>query len=57
MLVDWTGAARYLGTSERHVKKMWAERKLAGVKIGKFVRFDTKDLDAFIDAKRVRALR
>ena len=56
-LVDDEGAASYLGTTPRHVRKLWAERRLAGVKVGRLVRFRRQDLDAFVDAHRVDAVR
>jgi len=56
-LYDWAAAAEYLGTNERHVQRLWAERKLAGSKIGKKVRFSQRDLDAFIERNRVEAKR
>lgn len=56
-LVDDEGAAIYLGTTPRHVRKLWAERRLAAVKVGRLVRFRREDLDAFVDAHRVDAVR
>ncbi len=56
-LLDLDQAARYLGTTERHVRRLWQERRIAAVKIGSRVRFDPQDLDAFIEAHRQRALR
>lgn len=52
-LLDWRGAAERLNTSERHVQRLWAERKLPGVKVGKFVRFKPGDIDLFIMRNRV----
>lgn len=54
---DWTAAARYLGTSERHVQRLWAERKIAGHKVGRFVRFSQRDLDEYAERHRLEALR
>jgi excisionase family DNA binding protein len=56
-LLDYAGAARYLCTTPRHIRELWAKRYLAAIKVGRCVRFSKKDLDAFIAARRVRALR
>lgn len=54
-LLDYVGAARYLGTTPRHVRELWAKRYLAAIKVGRHVRFSRRDLDAFIAANRVEA--
>ncbi len=54
---DWTAAAKYLGTSERHVQRLWAERKIAGHKVGRFVRFAQRDLDEYAARHRQEAIR
>lgn len=54
---DWTGAAAYLGTTKRHVMRLWSERKLAGHKVGRKVRFSQGDLDEFAAKNRLEALR
>lgn len=51
-LVDVATAALLLGTTERHVRRLSHERRLASVKVGKKLRFDTADLEAFIAAGR-----
>jgi excisionase family DNA binding protein len=56
-LLDWEAAGQYLGTSGRHVKKLWSERRIPGIRVGRLVRFRPADLDAFIEAHRVSALR
>jgi excisionase family DNA binding protein len=56
-LLDYEEAARYLRTTPRHVRELWAKRYLAAIKVGRCVRFSKKDLDAFIAARRVRPLR
>ena len=47
-------AAERLGTSVRFVRRLRAERRLAFVKLGKHLRVDAADLEAFIDAHRER---
>jgi len=56
-LLDYETAAAYLAVSERHVRELWAKRRLAGIKVGRSVRFLEADLDAFIVSNRVSAVR
>lgn len=56
-LLDYIAAAHYLCTTPRHVRELWASRHLAAIKVGRCVRFSKIDLDSFIAANRVRALR
>ena len=53
-LLDKAEAAAYLNTSERHIQRLWAERRITGVKVGRKVRFRIDDLDAWIEAHTVR---
>ncbi len=55
-LLDKTAAAEYLGTSVRHVQRLWAERRIPAVKLGRKVRFRVADLDAWISANTVEAV-
>ena len=50
-LLDYEAAARYLCTTARHVRELWARRELAAIKVGRSVRFTKADLDAFIEAR------
>ena len=52
-LLDVPATASYLSVSERFVRRLIAERRVPFVKLGKFVRFDATDLDAFIEEGRV----
>ena len=52
-LLDKAGAADYLGTTERHVQRLWVERRIPAVKVGRKVRFRIRDLDAWIEAHTV----
>lgn len=45
-------AAERLGTSVRFVRRLRHERRLAFIKIGKHLRVDSHDLEAYIDACR-----
>ena len=45
-------AGEYLGTGERFVRRLVAQRRIAYVKLGKYVRLQRSALDAFIEAGR-----
>jgi excisionase family DNA binding protein len=46
-------AAVRLGTGPRFVRRLIAERRIPFVKLGRHVRLDTADLDAYVAAGRV----
>jgi excisionase family DNA binding protein len=46
-------AADRLGTTTRFVRRLVAERRIAYVKVGRHVRLDPTDVEAFIAASRV----
>lgn len=46
-------AAERLGTSPRFIRRLIAERRIAFTKIGRHVRLDTVDIEAFVAAGRV----
>jgi excisionase family DNA binding protein len=46
-------AAERLGTPERFIRRIIAERRIRFYKVGRYVRFDAGDLDAFIAAGRI----
>jgi excisionase family DNA binding protein len=48
-------AAERLGTTARFIRRLRAERRIAVVKLGKHIRIDSNDLDAFITASRQEA--
>jgi excisionase family DNA binding protein len=50
-------AADRLGTSTRFVRRLVAERRIAYVKVGRHVRLDPADVEAFIAASRVEVRR
>ncbi|MEO7980319.1 MAG: helix-turn-helix domain-containing protein [Sporichthyaceae bacterium] len=52
-LLNVDQAADRLGTSPRFIRRLVAERRIAFTKLGKHVRIDTADLDAFVAAGRV----
>jgi excisionase family DNA binding protein len=45
--------AERLGTSVRFVRRLIAERRIAYVKVGRHVRLDPTDVEAFIIASRI----
>jgi excisionase family DNA binding protein len=52
-LLDVAGAARYLGVTVVFVRRLVTERRIRYYKLGKFVRFRTADLDAFVEDGRI----
>ena len=51
--LDVLGAADWLGVEERFVRRLVAERRIAYYKVGRHLRFDADDLDAFLAENRV----
>lgn len=43
-------AAERLGTPVRFVRRLVAERRVRFYKVGRYIRFDSRDLDAFVCA-------
>ncbi|MBB5957705.1 excisionase family DNA binding protein [Saccharothrix tamanrassetensis] len=50
-------AAQYMNTTVRFVRRLIAERRIAFHHLGRHVRLKREDVDAFIDAGRVEAVR
>ena len=48
--------AERLGTSERFVRRLVAERRVPFHKVGKFIRFDPRDIDEWLGEHRVEAV-
>jgi len=55
MLLTVEQAAERLGTSARFIRRLRTEGRIPVVKLGKHVRIDSADLDAFIAAGRQEA--
>ncbi|WP_341684321.1 helix-turn-helix domain-containing protein [Nocardia farcinica] len=53
MYLDVNGAAEYLGTGVRFVRRLVAERRVVFYKVGGHVRFKVADLEEFVQAGRV----
>ncbi|MGD9990598.1 MAG: excisionase family DNA-binding protein [Candidatus Nanopelagicales bacterium] len=54
-LIDVVAAADLLGTPPRFVRRLVAERRIRFYKLGRYVRIDRSDVEAFIAASRVEA--
>jgi excisionase family DNA binding protein len=52
-LLDIGAVAERLSVTERHVRRLVAERRIPYVKVGRFVRFDPVDIADWITAARV----
>ncbi len=50
-------AGEYLSTGERFIRRLITERRIAYVKVGKYVRLERSTLEAFVDAGRVHRQR
>ena len=56
--LDVRDAAAYLGTSERHIRRLVGERRVPFVKLGgSKIRFLPDDLDSWLASQRVEPLR
>ena len=49
--LDIREAAEYLGTTERHMRRLRDRREVPGFKVGGKVRFDPDKLDAYLTAR------
>ncbi|WP_433681198.1 helix-turn-helix domain-containing protein [Nocardia sp. CA-119907] len=54
--LDVEGAAEYLGTGVRFVRRLVAERRVVFYKVGSHVRFKVSDLEAYVQAGRVEPI-
>ena len=52
MLLTVEQAAERLGTSVRFIRRLRTERRITIIKLGKHIRIDSNDLDAYITASR-----
>jgi excisionase family DNA binding protein len=52
-LLDIEAVAERLGVTERHVRRLVAERRIPFLKVGRFVRFDPADVADWLRAARV----
>lgn len=56
MLLTVNEAAERLGTSVRFIRRLRTERRITVVKLGKHIRIDSADLDAYIHASHQEVL-
>ncbi|WP_347680795.1 helix-turn-helix domain-containing protein [Plantactinospora sp. B24E8] len=56
-MLDVEQAARCLGTPERFIRRLVAERRITFHKIGKYVRFAPEDLAAYIRDNRIEPVQ
>lgn len=52
-LLDLAEAAAWLSVDDRFVRRLVAERRVSYHKVGRYLRFDVRDLDDFLNACRV----
>lgn len=55
-LMDIEAVAAHLGVQVRHVRRLVAERRIPFVKWGHLLRFDPKEIEAWIESARFPAL-
>ncbi len=51
-LIDITTLADRLGDSERHIRRLVAERRIPFLKVGRYVRFDSAEIVRWLDDGR-----
>lgn len=51
-LLDINELAEHLGTSQRHIRRLIAERRIPYVKVGRLIRFDPEEIATWLDAGR-----
>ena len=54
VLIDIPTLARRLGTSDRHVRRLVAEKRIPYLKVGHLVRFDVVEVAEWLQANRHR---
>lgn len=56
--VGFQEAAQYIGTSERHIRRLVSERRIPHVRVGGTrIKFDLDTLDQWLIASRVEAVK
>ena len=56
-LLDISDVASHLGVSARHVRRLVTERRIPYIKWGHLLRFDPRELEAWLDQSRVEPRR
>jgi excisionase family DNA binding protein len=52
-LLDSSEIARLLGITERHVRRLVLERRIPFAKVGRFIRFDPRDIERWVEECKV----
>jgi excisionase family DNA binding protein len=52
-LLDTSEIAGMLAVTERHVRRLVLERRIPFTKVGRFVRFDPRDIEQWVQAAKV----
>lgn len=52
-LLDTDEVAKVLRVTPRHVRRLVAERRIPFIKVGRFVRFDSGQLNVWLEEQRV----
>jgi excisionase family DNA binding protein len=55
-LLDSSQIAGMLGITERHVRRLVLERRIPFAKVGRFVRFDPRDIEQWVQAAKVLSI-
>jgi len=55
MMLTVDQAAERLGTTVRFIRRLRTERRITVIKLGKHIRIDSNDVDAYITASRQEA--
>jgi excisionase family DNA binding protein len=51
-LLDINELAEQLGTSQRHIRRLIADRRVPYLKVGRLIRFDAEDIGRWLDETR-----
>ena len=51
-LLDIDHLAQHLGTSQRHIRRLIAEKRIPYLKVGRLIRFDPAEIAAWLDRGR-----
>ncbi len=52
VLIDVPALAERLGVTQRFIRRLTAEDRVPFLKIGKFIRFDPREIDRWLDLQR-----
>jgi excisionase family DNA binding protein len=55
-LLDGAEVAAVLSTTPRHIRRLVEERRIPFVKVGRFVRFVSEDIEAWVASHRINPI-